>query len=304
MVRNRLARVVWLVGAVGCLSSAAWAVDLINTSFEAGEYSLGTLTGQNGWIAFRDANPTAAQVSTAAALDGSQGVKIDGALMDVYPTGLYRGYYYPPINYDLTGTGNHIIEYSCDAALFISPADEFLNVAWQTQFYTGTDPYDPYGGIGLEAIGDGTVYVYAFNFSGSFEFIDYTPGTWVNLVARLNFDDATLTLLVDGVELPSVPMDTTEPLFGDADLTMICDVPFTSYTYVDNYRIVARGAADPCPCPGDFNGDNAVGLSDLTLFLASFGGAPSNPCMDSNNDGAIGLSDLTAFLSTFGSTCP
>lgn len=61
---------------------------------------------------------------------------------------------------------------------------------------------------------------------------------------------------------------------------------------------------NPCPCPGDFNNDNTVGLQDLTLFLASFGGTPSNPCMDTNGDNLIGLPDLTAFLSNFGNTCP
>lgn len=72
---------------------------------------------------------------------------------------------------------------------------------------------------------------------------------------------------------------------------------------MDNFSVAACGGTNPCPCPGDFNNDNSVGLSDLTAFLASFGGAPSNPCMDTNGDNAIGLADLTEFLSNFGSTC-
>src|SRR5439155_13559558 len=68
-------------------------------------------------------------------------------------------------------------------------------------------------------------------------------------------------------------------------------------------RDAISNCANACSCPGDFNGDHAVGLADLTLFLSSFGGAPSNPCMDSDHNGVISLQDLTNFLSHFGSTC-
>ncbi|MCC6357933.1 MAG: hypothetical protein IT450_04265 [Phycisphaerales bacterium] len=60
----------------------------------------------------------------------------------------------------------------------------------------------------------------------------------------------------------------------------------------------------PCPCAGDFNGDGAVSLADLALLLSSYGGSPSNPCMDSDYDGLIGLQDLASFLPEFGNLCP
>jgi hypothetical protein len=283
------------------LTGPVRAVDLFNTGFESNQYALGTLTGQNGWIAFRDANVTAAQVSAAAAHTGAQGVKLDGALMELYPIGLYRGYYFPPINYDTTGTGNTVIEYSCDAALFIAPTDQTFDVAWQTQFYSAAGL--AYGGIGMEWYGDGTSAAYAFNFSGSIEATTLNLATWTHLVAQLDLAAGTLTLIVDGVPVPSVPLDIVDPVFGDADLTLICDQPFASYAHVDNYRIVARGP-NPCPCPGDFTGDQAVGLPDLTLVLSSFGGPPSDPCMDFNPDGVISIHDLTQFLSLYGQPCP
>lgn len=58
-----------------------------------------------------------------------------------------------------------------------------------------------------------------------------------------------------------------------------------------------------CPCPGDFNGDRVVSLSDMTLFLSSFGEEPGNLCMDFDQDGLVGLQDLSTFLPTYGLTC-
>lgn len=60
------------------------------------------------------------------------------------------------------------------------------------------------------------------------------------------------------------------------------------------------------PCPGDLNGDGAVGLSDLTILLSNFGTASgATPEQgDLNGDGAVGLSDLTILLSNFGTACP
>ena len=59
-----------------------------------------------------------------------------------------------------------------------------------------------------------------------------------------------------------------------------------------------------CPCPGDFDADRLVSLSDLALILSGFGGQPSNRCMDFNDDCVIGLEDLSTFLPTFGTSCP
>ena len=58
-------------------------------------------------------------------------------------------------------------------------------------------------------------------------------------------------------------------------------------------------------CPGDLDGDGQVGLSDLSVQLASFGtpsGAdPSDGDLD--GDGDVDLEDLSLMLSFFGDTC-
>ncbi|MBI5862967.1 MAG: hypothetical protein HZB38_00360 [Planctomycetes bacterium] len=75
------------------------------------------------------------------------------------------------------------------------------------------------------------------------------------------------------------------------------------------YHIAAESTGNPCGCvcPGDMNGDGLVDISDLALFLSSFGTSAPNiptPCADINGDGLVDISDLALFLSAFGSTCP
>jgi hypothetical protein len=63
---------------------------------------------------------------------------------------------------------------------------------------------------------------------------------------------------------------------------------------------------DSEPCPGDLDGDGAVGLQDLAFLLANFGrteGAdPEDGDLD--GDGDVELQDLAILLSHFGQTCP
>ena len=58
-------------------------------------------------------------------------------------------------------------------------------------------------------------------------------------------------------------------------------------------------------CPGDFNGDGVVNISDLSGFLGVFGSACSgNVCPgDFNGDGTVNVSDLSGFLGVFGTSC-
>lgn len=63
---------------------------------------------------------------------------------------------------------------------------------------------------------------------------------------------------------------------------------------------------DECGCTGDMNGDGIVDLTDLTLFLSSFGtiapGIPI-PCADIDGDGDVDIVDLALFLAAFGQAC-
>jgi len=107
----------------------------------------------------------------------------------------------------------------------------------------------------------------------------------------------------------------TAGVFGDACSATRVSIILPPGTYIafvapQFTTTVACGAqytgtleCDPCPCPGDFDGDQVVSLVDLALLLSSFGGAPSSPCMDTDLSGLVELQDLASFLPLFGTTC-
>lgn len=67
----------------------------------------------------------------------------------------------------------------------------------------------------------------------------------------------------------------------------------------------------PCPNPGcndggvdcDVNNDCVVGLPDLSIMLANFGGAGTCAQGDTNNNGSVQLDDLANLLARFGRNC-
>ena len=67
------------------------------------------------------------------------------------------------------------------------------------------------------------------------------------------------------------------------------------------------GIPDECqsPCPGDLNGDGAVGVEDLATLLSNFGVASGATAAggDLDGDGDVDLSDLAQMLTLFGATC-
>ncbi len=78
-------------------------------------------------------------------------------------------------------------------------------------------------------------------------------------------------------------------------------------TTTGSYWIDLTGACyvggNPCPCPGDVNGDGIRDISDLGLFLAAFG-LPATNCADIDGNGVVDISDLGLFLAGFGVPCP
>ena len=60
------------------------------------------------------------------------------------------------------------------------------------------------------------------------------------------------------------------------------------------------------PCPGDFNGDGVIDLSDLAQLLGHYGMTSGAQYQDGDfdGDGDVDLSDLAALLSVYGMPCP
>lgn len=64
------------------------------------------------------------------------------------------------------------------------------------------------------------------------------------------------------------------------------------------------GYTVPAPCAGDFNGDNAVNVLDLTILLGVFGTSVTpGSGGDMNSDGTVNTTDLVLFLAAFGQPC-
>ena len=58
------------------------------------------------------------------------------------------------------------------------------------------------------------------------------------------------------------------------------------------------------PCPGDFDGNRQVNLSDLATLLANYGQRSGDACNgDMDDDGDVDLSDLAALLAVYGVVC-
>ena len=62
------------------------------------------------------------------------------------------------------------------------------------------------------------------------------------------------------------------------------------------------GSCEPCVCPGDFNGDQAVGVSDILAALAEFGCLISCTT-DVDGDGQVTVADFLEILSLYGTIC-
>jgi hypothetical protein len=60
-----------------------------------------------------------------------------------------------------------------------------------------------------------------------------------------------------------------------------------------------NGTPDSCECAGDLNNDGAVGSSDLSLLLTSWGGATPS-IADINGDGEVNAADMTLLLAQWG----
>lgn len=78
---------------------------------------------------------------------------------------------------------------------------------------------------------------------------------------------------------------------------------FTQQSNDVAYSLISNGAP---PCPGDLDGDGAVGLQDLAIVLSNFGipGGATSEQGDLDADGDVDLQDLAVLLANFGDLCP
>ena len=90
----------------------------------------------------------------------------------------------------------------------------------------------------------------------------------------------------------------------------MCDdaeIPGCTNEEADNYNPSATQDDGSCeftePCPGDFDGDGLITVSDVLVSLGDFG--CSGICQgDLDGDNITGVTDILIMLSGFGEPCP
>lgn len=153
------------------------------------------------------------------------------------------------------------------------------------------------GQAGISIVGSGTLNWGAENIDIDPQFVD-VDGT-DNVPGNLD-DDFRLQLI-------SPCADAGNPNFQPApcehDLSVACRLWDGDG---DTVARVDMGAYELEAPRGDVDGTCAVGLSDLTILLSSFGAASGAHYVDGDldGDGDVDLNDLTWLLGSFGATCP
>ena len=140
-----------------------------------------------------------------------------------------------------------------------------------------------------------------------------------------NLDNDCDELIDEGLELSTFYVDADGDGFGSA--VLIAQACIAPAGFVSNFddcndasEFVFPGAAGTAEgfdnncngvvegdelalCPGDFNLDGSISVSDLLTFLGDFG-CLTNCTADFNGDNVVNVGDLLGFLAVFGDDCP
>lgn len=226
-------RIISLLGTGGLALLAvtpARATMLFNSQgFEAPAYTLGNLTGQNGW-AFQGTGP--ATVQTAVVKSGTQAVSLSGTATT---------WHWPSVGY--TPTAGEFIRVSSDIRRGSS-------VETAKNFGYFLDVYDNAAGARIGRVGiannagalvgiattknaSGTVGNYILQSGMQWD-------TWYGFQMDLNFGSQTFNLSIDGALVGSgLPFLVAASDFGDADLQLSYTTGATDAGYYDNYKVEA-----------------------------------------------------------------
>ncbi len=140
-----------------------------------------------------------------------------------------------------------------------------------------------------------------------------------------NLDNDCDELIDEGMELSTFYVDADGDGFGSAVLiAQACIAPAGFVSNLDDCNDAsefvfpgatgtAEGFDNDCNgivegdelalCPGDFNLDGSISVSDLLTFLGDFG-CLTNCSSDFNGDSVVNVGDLLGFLAVFGEDCP
>ena len=194
-------------GIVAALGGAAWALSatFLSTGFEKGYTAGALLDGQDGWLSVtaRDA----ITVSDTNAHHGRQCGKFDGGLLEKSLFGSYEleavcGRW---LLFDPVAQGTPIVRMRASVRLD-GPFTPREHDSMTLNFYTSTSTQN-LGSFYVSSTGK----VWASGGGGPYFAISrpYTIGTYVDLEMVLDFDARTMTFMLDGQSMGSLPLNSS-----------------------------------------------------------------------------------------------
>jgi hypothetical protein len=220
-------------------SSAATAGEVIyQTGFEAPDFILDILDGQNGWDHSRVTNPADAIVTDKYPADGSQGVKILGDQVFQIPNMNFwaSGHFVNGIDFDPVDAGLPVVTFQADVAL-TGPAT--VADIYSANLDVGDGNHRGIASIWLSS--DGTIHIADDNDDieyvvGAFDF-----GTYYTLAMTLDYVNQLTDFYVNGDYVGTIPFATGSGngfFSGYLELAALAR-PVDYNAYFDNYLVTA-----------------------------------------------------------------
>lgn len=159
------------------------------------------------------------------------------------------------------------------------------------------------------------VWAYADDSAGAAQLFTQAEGAAIDAASsRAAYDliirGASYALRMNGVEVLCGPLRDYSAFTGTPDVYEFPDFLFFgdntgSAESLTEIGVIELGPPPPA-CPGDADGDGAVGLSDVARLIAHWSqpSPPAPACIDLDADGFIGLGDVAAVVSNWGASCP
>ena len=113
-------------------------------------------------------------------------------------------------------------------------------------------------------------------------------------------DPIEMTVPLDGVDLPAIPLDV--PTLGSetAGLLFTLSAQSLQLSATVSLDVVALGS--PAACPADLTGDGVLDFFDVSAFLSAY--TAMDPRADFDGNGVFDFFDVSGFLGAFSAGCP
>lgn len=205
--------------------SSSLHADLVTATFESPDYSLGSVVGQNGWVASDTNNGGEAIVDASNSASGSQALMIDTDNLGG------PSWWYKPFSTDAAGK---VIDISFDLFLETNAGDNYsifgidiYNEASAFSVFRLWTEYDSF---------DGETYI---NTSEGITFVPVTRGTWNQFEVTLDYAREEYDLYLNGqwIETGLIDVGLVGTTLSDVDVWTTTPSGFGDRAWYDNFHV-------------------------------------------------------------------